>query len=235
MSLADVLQPTAHAEPAADHAIELSADLAMQWACTPALWQPLVRHVDGERWYAPLFDNGQASAWIITWAPGTALELHDHGDATGTFVVLQGALTERYTDRDLDDWDGVFDTLAHRTLGAGSVTSFGPEHIHELRNEASVPVVSLHVYTPSLADMRFYDTDGAATAPAAHGDAPTTVRRSIGNATDTVVPVVNAPAVSSVALADEAAPAPDEHRFERPRSTWLGHLAASIGTAMGGF
>ena len=235
MSLADVLQPTAHAEPAADHAIELSADLAMQWACTPALWQPLVRHVDGARWYAPLFDNGQASAWIITWAPGTTLELHDHGDATGTFVVLQGALTERYTDRDPDDRDGALDALAHRTLAAGSVTSFGPEHIHELRNNGSVPVVSLHVYTPSLDGMRFYDPAAAAVAPAPHGDTTTTVRRSIGNAIDTVAAVANGSTVSTVAVADQDAPAPDEQRDERPRSTWLGHLAASIGTAMGGF
>jgi predicted metal-dependent enzyme (double-stranded beta helix superfamily) len=170
MSLAEVLQPPAapapQRAPLADRPIDLSADLALQWACTPALWAPLVHHVEDERWYAPLFANDQANGWIITWAPGTALGLHDHGRAAGTVAVLEGALTEQYTSRRPARRPRRVGPLTTRTLRAGSVTSFGRDHIHRLRNEGRRPVVSLHVYTPTLDEMTFYAAPEATEARA---------------------------------------------------------------------
>lgn len=157
MSLTQVLTTNLPPFTGNDGATDLSADLARQFACTPVLWQPLVRHLEAERYYVPLFANDRASGWLITWAPGTALEFHDHGDAAGALALVQGSLSERYTDR------AVPGPLAHRTLAAGSVTSFGPDHVHEVRNLGSVPAISIHVYTPSLDNMTFYgalDADG---------------------------------------------------------------------------
>ena len=39
------------------------------------------------------------------------------------------------------------------------MVAFGPDHIHEVRNTGVVSAVSLHVYAPALATMRFYGDD----------------------------------------------------------------------------
>ena len=141
---------------------ELTAELAAAWACAPARWRSLVRHVAGERWYVPLFSTAEASGWLITWAAGTGLELHDHGDAAGTIAVVAGDLTERHTRRAAieaayGDADVAASALATRRVRAGSVTTFASDHIHEVRNDGRFPAVTIHVYAPRLDDMAFYD------------------------------------------------------------------------------
>src|SRR4051812_811134 len=71
------------------------ASVAPRLANTPELWCDLVEHEPGVRRYARL-PVGVAEAWVISWAPGTGLALHDHGDAAGAVTVVSGALRERY-------------------------------------------------------------------------------------------------------------------------------------------
>jgi hypothetical protein len=140
---------------------ELTARQAAAWAAAPARWRHLVRHVPGERWYLPLGATPGASAWLITWAPGTGLALHDHGGVSGTMAVVGGQLTERYgTTADLDGArrrPGELVPLPSRRLGRGSLTTFAPDHVHEVRNDGTEPAVSIHVYAPILEEMAFYD------------------------------------------------------------------------------
>jgi predicted metal-dependent enzyme (double-stranded beta helix superfamily) len=134
---------------------ELTADLAGTWAGSPDRWRPLVRHEPGARWYRPLIELPGLSAWLISWAPGTGLDLHDHGGAGGSVAVVEGELDEHWaTAGDLAD-------LRHRTLARGSVTTFGADHVHAVRNLGSVPAVSIHVYAPGLEEMTFYDAPAA--------------------------------------------------------------------------
>jgi hypothetical protein len=156
----------------------LSARLAAAWAAAPERWQHLVRHVPGERWYLPLDDlvaegyavtgsAGAASAWLITWAPGTGLDLHDHGGSAGSLAVVSGVLSERYGrlapgGSDEPGAGHLQGRLRRRRLRRGSVTTFGPDHVHAVRNEGVEPAVSIHVYVPGLTEMAFYDAPPAA-------------------------------------------------------------------------
>ena len=160
MSIADVLQRAAEPGRSRLDAPASTLDLAAIWACTPALWLPLVDEQPGERVYRRLFPEAgrgpAANAWVITWAPGTAIELHDHGDAAAAVAVVRGSLTERYTVR------GAAGPLDRRHLPAGSIVSLGADHLHEISNAGPVAAVSLHVYSASLDGMTFYDAPLAA-------------------------------------------------------------------------
>ena len=91
--------------------------------------------------------------WLITWAPGTKLELHDHGDAAGSLAVVSGTLTEQFRHRRRAE------PLATRHLATGSLVSFDADHVHEVANTGFEPAVSIHVYAPSLEGMTFYADD----------------------------------------------------------------------------
>jgi hypothetical protein len=154
-----------------------SAELAVALTASSDRWAHLVRHVPGARWYLPLLGSpgvldldelsgtvppdATVSAWLITWAPGTGLDLHDHGGSAGTLAVVAGELTERHTNISELTADGPAsfgpDTLRRRRLGPGTLTTFGPDHVHEVRNDGLEPAVSIHVYAPGLTDMAFYD------------------------------------------------------------------------------
>jgi hypothetical protein len=164
--------PTVPTSP--DAAARLSARLAAAWAAAPERWQHLVCHVPGERWYLPLDDlvaeggaGPAASAWLITWAPGTGLDLHDHGGSAGSLAVVSGVLSERYGrlapgEPDEPGAGRLQGRLRRRRLRRGSVTTFGPDHVHAVRNEGVEPAVSIHVYVPGLTEMAFYDAPPAA-------------------------------------------------------------------------
>jgi Cysteine dioxygenase type I len=132
---------------------DLAASLAARLAGTPRRWRGLVRHEPGGRCYVPVPGLVDAEAWIITWAPGTGLDRHDHGGAAGAMAVVEGSLLEHHG----RTWAP--GTFRRRVLDVGSVVAFGPDHIHEVRNLGVVPAISLHVYAPSLATMRFYGDD----------------------------------------------------------------------------
>ena len=129
-----------------------AASLATRLGLAPSRWRPLVRHEPGVRRYVPLPDLG-CDAWVITWPPGTGLPRHDHGGAAGAMAVVEGTLVERHARR----WAPA--TIRRRVLDTGSVVAFGPDHIHEVRNDGVVPAVSIHVYAPSLETMHFYADD----------------------------------------------------------------------------
>jgi hypothetical protein len=107
---------------------------------------------DGRRWRlavrTALFD-----AWLIAWPQGGRVELHDHGRSHGAIAVLEGSLIEATPWR---DDTGRF-ALHRRTLEVGDVVGFGSHHVHDVVNEARQHAVSLHVYSPPLRTMGFYD------------------------------------------------------------------------------
>jgi hypothetical protein len=129
-----------------------AASLATRLALSPSRWRPLVRYEPGARLYVPILDLG-CDAWVICWAPGTGLARHDHGGAAGAMAVVEGTLVERHG----RTWAPT--TFLRRVLDTGAVVAFGPDHIHEVRNEGVAPAISIHVYAPSLETMHFYGED----------------------------------------------------------------------------
>lgn len=103
-----------------------------------------------ERRWALVLESDAYEAWVIAWPAGTGLELHDHGGSAAAVHVVTGRLRERYVDAD--------GGLAVRWLSAGETVSLAGDHQHEVINLTTEDVVSVHVYSPPLADQSFRAT-----------------------------------------------------------------------------
>jgi hypothetical protein len=108
-----------------------------------------------DRSFTRLLSTEAYEAWLIAWSPASALDLHDHGGSHGALHVVRGRLAERYADRSEPD------RVRTRRLRAGSGIHVPSTRIHEVWNPSSSVAVSVHVYSPPLADMTFYPATGA--------------------------------------------------------------------------
>ncbi len=130
--------------------------LAEWYAADPARWPVRPEFHADRRWYARLALTDDHEAWLLTWLPGQATELHDHGGASGAFTILEGRLTEQVPTR------GPHVALAERGYGVGATRPFGPQHIHRMVNSGTVPSISVHVYSPAMTMMTTYALDRGA-------------------------------------------------------------------------
>lgn len=166
---------TATAPPTVDRArpeplpAGLLVDIAGGLARVPGLWRP--HAVSGpEHRAVRLLATGTYEAWVICWAADDVVALHDHGDAAGALVVVEGELVE------------VVASGRRRTLGRGSVAHLPVGVPHDLVATTAAPTTSIHVYSPPLEAIGHYDeagvratVDPVASVPAVH-DAPSYVR-----------------------------------------------------------
>jgi hypothetical protein len=95
-------------------------------------------------------------AWLIAWPRGGKVELHDHGASTGAVSVISGVLVEAVPWRD----DTGQLSLVRHELQAGATLGFGAGHVHDVTNESDGHALSLHVYSPALTSMTFYELSG---------------------------------------------------------------------------
>ncbi|HEV7826438.1 MAG TPA: cysteine dioxygenase family protein [Mycobacteriales bacterium] len=129
--------------------------LAADLAADPRLWRDRLRWTEDERWHAHLRSTPLYDVWLLSWTPGQATELHDHGGSSGAFSVLTGTLRETLA---AATPTGV--RQSERTIGAGRTVAFGPEHVHDVGHAGHGPAASLHVYSPPLRSMTYYETAG---------------------------------------------------------------------------
>lgn len=129
---------------------EWAASVGRALARRTVLWRALARHDEEERRPVRMLVTPRYEAWVIGWAPGQAVELHDHGNAAGAVVVTEGMLTE------LRLADGV---RTQADLGAGSVQLLPVGLVHEVWNPGPSVATSIHVYSPVLTHMGRYDLD----------------------------------------------------------------------------
>lgn len=127
-----------------DPNLETLTDTARRLAADPADWLPRVRLSAEGRWYERLHHDDEREIWLISWLPGQATGLHDHGGSRGAFAVALGELTEH-------------DLTGSRTVGVGESRSFGADYVHDVRNASTAPAVTVHVYSPPLTSMNRYD------------------------------------------------------------------------------
>jgi predicted metal-dependent enzyme (double-stranded beta helix superfamily) len=92
-------------------------------------------------------------AWVIELPPGGAIDLHDHGDASGALVVTRGELVETVV---AERSDGRVEIDAN-VLSPGRSVTFCGAHIHDIANLGTTPALSVHVYAPRLTTMTFYE------------------------------------------------------------------------------
>jgi predicted metal-dependent enzyme (double-stranded beta helix superfamily) len=117
----------------------------------PADWVTRVRLDPEGRWYEQIRVSDACELWLISWLPGQSTGFHDHGGANGAFGVVWGQLEEQVAARGAT-------APATRLVPAGEVRSFGPRHVHDVRNTLGGSVaVSVHAYSPPLSAMTRYN------------------------------------------------------------------------------
>ena len=90
-------------------------------------------------------------AWLIAWGASSVLDLHDHGGSIGAVRVVKGELIETYSDK-----------LHRHPLRSLAVTAGGSRavpatRVHEVWNPGPSEALSVHVYSPPLTAMTFFD------------------------------------------------------------------------------
>jgi predicted metal-dependent enzyme (double-stranded beta helix superfamily) len=129
--------------------------IAQRYAAQPHDWPFAARFDPVRRWYARLAEHADHEVWLLTWLPGQATDLHDHGGSAGAFVVASGTLTEQTVVR-----RGDAPALKATVLPAGAGRQFGAHHIHRVANTGNTPAVSVHAYGPVLRAMTRYRLEG---------------------------------------------------------------------------
>jgi predicted metal-dependent enzyme (double-stranded beta helix superfamily) len=129
----------------------------------PAQWVTRVRLDPEGRWYEQIRVSDACELWLISWLPGQSTGFHDHGGANGAFGVVWGELDEHTVARGTD---GLLQGSGAKSVRAGKVRSFGPRHVHDVRNSSSGSVaVSVHAYSPPLSAMTRYDLTAGGLVP----------------------------------------------------------------------
>jgi quercetin dioxygenase-like cupin family protein len=111
-------------------------------------WEVRTGEVPEGRRFARLLSTPVYEAWVICWPAGTELDLHDHGGSAGAFTVVAGQLDETTVN------DG---RVVGQRYQPGETAAFGPAHVHAVANRGQRLATSVHVYSPPLEMMDYYD------------------------------------------------------------------------------
>lgn len=117
-----------------------------------------------ERWFTRIHGDEEVDIWLISWVPGHATELHDHGGSLGALTLLTGSVDEFR-------WDG--GELRRNRLDAGDQAAFPLGWVHDVvwaptgsagaPAEPVEPTLSVHAYSPPLTAMSYYEVTGQST------------------------------------------------------------------------
>ncbi|MER7003331.1 cysteine dioxygenase family protein [Dactylosporangium sp. NPDC000555] len=121
--------------------------LARAYAAAPDDWPFAPRFDPARRWYGRLALADDHEVWLLTWLPGQATDLHDHGGSAGAFTVFSGAVVEQTVHGG---------ELANTVHATGEGRRFGAHHVHRIVNNGTRPAVTVHVYGPALTAMTRY-------------------------------------------------------------------------------
>ena len=128
--------------------------LALRWSRS-AEWEGF-EAVETRSWR--LFARTEAcDAWLIAWPIGGAIQLHDHGESSGAIVVTSGTLEENRIQTNVA---GVCESRRRALVAGGVPASFSRHEIHDVTNAGPAAALSLHVYSPRLTTMTFYELLG---------------------------------------------------------------------------
>jgi predicted metal-dependent enzyme (double-stranded beta helix superfamily) len=123
-------------------------ELVRNTAADQENWRRHVRFDAGERYFHLLRSDADVDIWLLTWLPGQATTLHDHGGSAAALHVVQGSLHEDHADR--------AGHVEHHEISAGDVHWLAPDAVHDVYNCHDPAAVSIHAYSPPLASMTFY-------------------------------------------------------------------------------
>jgi hypothetical protein len=95
-------------------------------------------------------------AWVVGWPAGTGIELCDYGASAGVFAVGSGALVETSGYRTQTPLVRR-PRVVHATSGPQQVVS---GQVHDLVNPGPGTAISVHVFSPRLRVMSYYEIEG---------------------------------------------------------------------------
>ena len=102
-------------------------------------------------------------ALVLCWRSGQRSPIHDHVGSRCGLRVLKGQASEIVYD--FDRAQRLVQTVRHEYVN-GEVCGSQDRDIHEIVNKGDTDLITLHVYTPPLADINIYDRDSGTAAPA---------------------------------------------------------------------
>jgi mannose-6-phosphate isomerase-like protein (cupin superfamily) len=144
------------------------AEIAAGFAACPDWWHDKVVEDPTGRTGVRVVATDEYDAWLLRWPAITGVSPHDHGDSAGAFAVVSGELVEYR-------WCGV--VRSWRLVGRGEVVTVGAGVVHDVVAGAG-PTLSVHVYSPPLTTMSFYDDTGQvliSRGPVPHGGASSVI------------------------------------------------------------
>lgn len=130
------------------------AALAAEIGRERQLWERFARHDPDQRYFFQLYRDVHVDVWLQCWMNRQDNGFHDHDVSSGAVYVAEGVLMEDRLQRD----DGTLREASHERP-AGTVFDFGAAHIHRIRHPGGAPATSIHVYSPAIWRMGFYDVD----------------------------------------------------------------------------
>jgi predicted metal-dependent enzyme (double-stranded beta helix superfamily) len=125
------------------------ADIVGGLAAATELWRPVACHDPGGRRPVRLLATDGYEVWVIGWTTGQCVRPHDHGRAAGALLVVEGELVEAVPQ--------LGGRAVERVLEVGPVRHLPVGTVHDVVNRAPEPATSLHVYSPPLSAMTYYD------------------------------------------------------------------------------
>jgi cysteine dioxygenase len=100
-----------------------------------------------------LFSNDDYEVIVINLPGNRATAIHDHGDSIGCAFIVQGELQNITYTLDSNGYPLQKDEFRFQ---AGQMLESPSGLIHEMRNPRKEAMVSLHVYSPPLQDIKSY-------------------------------------------------------------------------------
>jgi Cysteine dioxygenase type I len=128
-------------------------ELARAIARDDAIWAPQVRHDPHARHFVQLHRDPHVDVWLICWTNQQETGLHDHDVSAGAVHVCRGDLVE-----DRLELRGGALVRVSLDRPEGTTFDFDASHVHCVRHPEDTPAaVSIHVYSPALWRMGYYD------------------------------------------------------------------------------
>ncbi|MBV9660358.1 MAG: cysteine dioxygenase family protein [Acidimicrobiales bacterium] len=126
------------------------AEVALQLARDVDQWRPFLVEDPLFRTSLRFLTTDEYDAWLLHWPRETGVDPHDHGRSKGVFTVVSGELTELRWHAGLQRTRGVT---------PGTLVSIPTGVIHDVL-AGDAPALSVHVYSPPLETMSFFDEGG---------------------------------------------------------------------------
>lgn len=129
---------------------DVAAAIAATLTVTSQRWPSLPAEHATDRTGVRVLCTAEHDVWLLRWPKGSNVQPHDHGPSVGGFALVAGVLEEvRWR-------DGV---RLSRTVRPGQPVTVERGVVHDVVG-VSHGALSVHVYSPPLREMTFYDASG---------------------------------------------------------------------------